>query len=97
MEAEAEPTETVLEETETVEAEPMEAAANEVEEAAIEEAVVTRAEPEEEVLEKTTMATYDWLSSVDLDKVKKYPSLYCRQETKKAGQSRKLAVPENTK
>jgi hypothetical protein len=84
VEAEAEPTETVLEETEAVEAEPMEAAADEVEEAVIEEAVVARAEPEEAVLEETTMETYDWLSSVDLDKVKKYPSLYCRQETKKS-------------
>ena len=36
----------------------------------IEEAVVARAEPEEAVLEETTMETYDWLSSVDLDKVK---------------------------
>ena len=84
VEAEAEPTETVLEETEAVEAEAMEEAADEVEEAVIEEAVVARAEPEGTVLEETTMETYDRLSSVDLDKVKKYPSLYCRQEIKKS-------------
>ena len=73
-----------LEETKVDEAEPVEAE--------VEEAVVVMAEPEEAALGEITLTTTYWktrlfgidLSSVDLDKVKKYPSLYCRQGTKES-------------
>ena len=75
------------EDTEAVKAEPVEADLEEIEEVEAEEAAVIVAEPNEAELKEITMTTLYTssvgidLSSINLDKVKKHPSLYRRQKS----------------
>ena len=84
-EVEAESVEAQAEDTEAVQAEPAEADLEETEEAEAEEAAVTVAEPAEPTeITKATLYTSSVgidLSSINLDKVKKHPSLYRRQKS----------------